>query len=242
MLQVQQAINEIEHFHKVSLENIEATFGWASPAGQLRVRRRGNLISRIANLTPSTRALEIGCGSGVFTERFSKTGVELVAVDISSDLLAAARSRKLSNVVFVEKRFEDLELNESSFDAIIGVSILHHLDLEAALPLIYKLLKPNGVMCFSEPNMLNPEVWLERKFRRFFWYVSPDEIAFVRFQLDHLLQHFGFTEIRIVPFDWLHPLMSKRIMHRMNEIGVFLEQLPIIREFAGSLLISGCRP
>ncbi len=48
-----------------------------------------------ADLKPGLRVLEIGCGTGLFTEMFARTGAHLVAVDISGELLEFAHGRGL---------------------------------------------------------------------------------------------------------------------------------------------------
>lgn len=163
----QRSQHEIEHGRKLAQDDTELLWGWGTPAGRLRAQRRANLIANGAHLQPGIQALEIGCGTGMFTEMFAETGANLVAVDISSDLLEKASKRNLppDKVQFLERRFEDCEV-EAPFDAVIGSSILHHLDLEAALTKIYVLLKPGGIMSFAEPNMLNPQVFIMFKFRR----------------------------------------------------------------------------
>src|SRR6185437_7465720 len=106
---------------------------------------------------------------------------------ISQDLLLRARARDLppAKVQFVEGRFEDCEM-VGLFDAVVGSSVLHHLDLDLAFQNIYRLLRPGGRACFAEPNLLNPQVFAERRLpflRHIFWYVSPDESAFTRWRL-----------------------------------------------------------
>jgi SAM-dependent methyltransferase len=189
------------------------------------------------------RALEIGCGTGLFTELFAATGAHLVAVDISTALLAKARLRGLppARVRFVARPFEDCGLL-GPFDAVIGSSVLHHLDYHRALAQIHDLLKPGGVLAFAEPNLLNPQVFLERKFRRLFPYVSPDETAFVRRRLRRNLRAAGFVDRVIKPIDWLHPAIPALLIKAVSYIGSWLEAVPIIREFSGSLLISARRP
>lgn len=181
-----QAEHEIAHGKKLVEVDPERIWGWGTPAGRLRALRRAEMIANGAGLGPGVRALEIGCGTGIFTEKFAETGTHLVAVDISADLLKRARDRGLSpaRVRFLEKRFEECDV-DGPFDAIIGSSVLHHLILNLALVKIFDLLKPGGRISFAEPNMLNPQIFLERKFRRLhlFWYISLDETAFVRWQL-----------------------------------------------------------
>lgn len=240
-----RAQNEIEHGRKLACEDTEAVWGWGTPAGKLRARRRADLIAEHAGLRAGQLALEIGCGTGLFTECFAASGARVVAVDISPDLLAKARLRNLdeSRVTFFEARFEDAGLH-GPFDAVLGSSILHHLEIRESLRKIYELLKPGGCMSFAEPNMLNPQVWMERRFCHLpmFSYTSPDETAFVRWRLARDLGEAGFTEVRVVPFDWLHPGTPPAAIPLVRNLGLLLERLPLIRELSGSLLISARRP
>jgi hypothetical protein len=90
--------------------------------------------------------------------------------------------------------------------------------------------------------MLNPQVFVERKFRKWFPRISADETAFIRTKLQRVLRESGFENIRIVPFDWLHPATPPRWMPLVQSLGRVLERIPIIREFSGSLLVSARRP
>ena len=235
-----RAEREILHGRHLAGLETETVWGWGTPAGQLRALRRAALIIEGANLSAGHRALEIGCGTGVFTEMFASQGASIVAVDISGELLEKARARNLppGQVTFLEKRFEDCDV-DGPFDAVIGSSILHHLDITGALKNIRRLLKPGGILSFAEPNMLNPQVWLERKFHHLpmFSYTSPDETAFVRWKFARLLQEYGFEEISITPFDWLHPVVPRPLIGTVRGISRLLEILPGVREFSGSLYI-----
>ena len=237
--------HEIAHGLKLAKGYPELVWGWGTPAGRLRALRRAEIISSAAKLGPGVRALEIGCGTGMFTELFSRTGAELLAVDISPDLLVMAQERDLDadRVQFLEKRFEDCDVH-GPFDAVIGSSILHHLDVVLALGKIYSLLKPGGVMSFAEPNMLNPQIALQKNIA---WLKerlgdTPDETAFVRHRFRVLLYQAGFENIEITPFDWLHPATPPSLMRAVARIGRILERIPVVREFAGSLHIWCCRP
>jgi SAM-dependent methyltransferase len=237
------AEHEIHHGELLASKDTELIWGWGTPAGRVRATRRAKLIERGAKLGPNVHVLEIGCGTGIFTEMFSQTGAQIVAVDISPDLLKKAYVRNLpkDTVRFMEKRFEDCDV-DGPFDAVVGSSILHHLELEKALQRIYELLKPGGVISFAEPNMLNPQVFAERKFRKLFPYVSPDETAFVRWTFKGTLQKASFTDIEITPFDWLHPSVPRSLIGLVSVMGRTLETIPFLREFSGSLYIRAIRP
>lgn len=238
--------HEFRHGKMLAALDTETAWGWGTPAGRLRAERRATLIAEGGRLGPDHRVLEIGCGTGTFTEMLAATGCRLTALDISPDLLQKARQRKLpaDRVDFVEGNFETYPFRDQ-FDAVIGSSVLHHLDINRAAPILFRLIKPGGRLCFAEPNMLNPQVFLERKLsfiRPLFWYVSPDETAFVRWSFQRLLVQTGFIDVLIKPFDWLHPSIPYPLIKTVQVMQGVLEKLPLLREFSGSLLISALRP
>ncbi len=237
--------NEINHSRLISDNNSELAWGWDTPAGKVRAIRRAKLIAKQAGLGYGLNVLEIGCGTGLFTEMFCQYGSSIIALDVSADVLKHARLRDLppKQVQFINEPIEEYEPG-ILFHAVIGSSFLHHLDVESALKRIYNLLLPGGKLSLAEPNMLNPQVYLERKLRflPMFWYISPDEIAFVRWKLKRLMEKAGFESIKIQPFDWLHPATPKSQINLVNELGSMAELVPLLREFSGSLLIYGRRP
>jgi 2-polyprenyl-3-methyl-5-hydroxy-6-metoxy-1,4-benzoquinol methylase len=246
-----RAANEIAHGRMLASADMEAMWGWGTPAGQARVRRRAELIIHAAGVGPGRTVLEIGCGTGLFTTHFAATGARVVAIDISPDLLAKAAERGLpaDRVRLEQRRAEDLELADPAiqawaahgFDAVIGSSVLHHLDIPAAIRTSQRLLTPGGRIAFAEPNLLNPQVWMERTFRGWFPYVSRDETAIVRWTLRPQLERAGFSNVVITPFDWLHPSTPPSLIGAVSGAGRALEHIPGVREFAGSVLISASR-
>lgn len=239
-----RADRETRHGQFLAAGGAEELWGWGTPAGRLRASRRAGLVVAGAGLGPGVKALEIGCGTGNFTEFFAAAGATVVAVDISPDLLEIARRRGLppDRVTFLCQRFEDASI-PGPFDAVIGSSVLHHLDIEAALARIHHLLKPGGRMAFAEPNMLNPQIFAERTvLRRLLPQVSPDETAFVRWILRRQLHNAGLRDVRITPFDWVHPAIPVSMISAVSAVGRVIESLPGLREFSGSLLIQARRP
>jgi 2-polyprenyl-3-methyl-5-hydroxy-6-metoxy-1,4-benzoquinol methylase len=236
--------HEIVHGEWLAARDTEKIWGWDTPAGRLRAQRRAKLVAEGAQLKPGDRVLEIGCGTGIFTEIFAASGATIVAVDLSKDLLDKARARNLpgDQVVFVEKPFEECDV-DGPFDAVIGSSVLHHLEIDASLRRILQLLKPGGFLSFAEPNMLNPQVFMERhlQFLPIFAYTSPDETAFVRWSFARKLRSMGFEDVAITPFDWLHPHTPPPLIEAVRAVGKAIENIPLCREFSGSLYIRARR-
>lgn len=238
-----RSFSEKEHA-KYLLENDPIMqWGWGTPAGKLRALRRAELIMQAAHLRRGMKVLEIGCGTGMFTEIFAASGAHIVAVDISPELLTKARERHLpvESVEFVEARFEDCAAL-GPFDAVIGSSVLHHLEFPLALERIFILLKAGGTMSFAEPNYLNPQVWFCLRYRQYFPQFSPDETAFVRWPLCRMLKSVGFENVNIVPFDFLHPAVPQWGIKIVRFLEGFIEKMPLMREIAGSLHIVAHKP
>jgi SAM-dependent methyltransferase len=132
-----------------------------------------------------------------------------------------------------------MDFPDESFDVVFGSSILHHLNLAPALGEIYRVLKIRGGIVFTEPNMLNPQIWLERNIPiiRKLTNNSPDETAFIRWVLKKDLINLGFKNVSIRPFDFLHPFTPDMLIPFISNIGNLVEKIPLVREIAGSLLI-----
>lgn len=71
---------------------------------------------------------DIGCGTGNAAELLASRVADVIAVDQSETMLAAARRRVhgMHNVRFEAGTVESLPLNDASVDAVISVLVLHH--------------------------------------------------------------------------------------------------------------------
>jgi len=235
---------EIEHHRRIA-ENAEFVWNWESPSGRRRAERRAELFVDLGGLRPGCRALELGCGTGVFLEKTARSGATIHGLDLSDELLAKARARLpgSSNITLDQGNAEEMPYPAAEFDTVYGSSVLHHLDLDAALREIHRVLKPGGRMVFAEPNILNPQVALmfHLNLTKEYFGVSPDEMAFSRFRARSAMRRTGFADIRVTPVDFLHPATPETWLSAVTRLGTFLERVPLVREIAGSLLLEGHR-
>lgn len=105
-------------------------------------------------LQPDMQALEFGCGTGKTAIIHAPHVKHILAIDISSKMLSIAKdhaaAEKVENVTFEQNTIENIELQDESFDAVLGLSILHLLDdQEAMIAKIHRILKPGGIFVSS---------------------------------------------------------------------------------------------
>lgn len=231
---------EIRHGEKI-VADAEHYWGWASEAGKVRITRRAALLINKADLPNAKRVLEIGCGTGVFSQHFAATGAQLWALDIYDGFLRIARQKcPGEKLKVVAGDAHNLPLKDGSFDAVVGSSILHHVDVGSTFEEIKRVLKPGGLIAFAEPNMLNPINFFRKNIciAKRISGESPDETAFVRWRISKELKACGFVRISAEPYDFLHPALPLRFIPFFLRLGRMIEKVSLAREIAGSLLIS----
>jgi SAM-dependent methyltransferase len=229
---------EIQHGRFLAKHGAGEIWNWESPAGKRRWARRVKMIG--GHLKPGMTILELGCGTASFTGELARSGAGIVAIDVSPELLEIARANcSAPNVRYEIQNAYALTYSDATFDSVVGSSVLHHLEIEEALREIYRVLRPGGTIYFTEPNMLNPQIaiqknvpWIKRRLGD-----SPDETAFFRWPLRRLLEQTGYGSVQIEPFDFLHPKTPVPLIDPLNALGRFLENMPVVSEFAGSLYI-----
>ena len=233
--------HEIAHGREI-VGRAGEVWNWDSPAGKLRwARRAAMLIDRISN---TEKVLELGCGTGYLTKELVKTGAEVFAIDISASLMEEAKKGiAAANLHFAVDNAYEMSFRDGTFDSVVGSSVLHHLDIRKALAEIGRVLKGGGRIRFTEPNMLNPQIAVEKNipFLKKALHNTPDETAFFRWEMVKLLRESSFTEIAVTPFDFLHPAVPKGAAPFVDRMGRILEAVPLVREIAGSLLIRAIR-
>jgi len=230
--------NEIEHGKYLLAHGAGEVWNWETPAGRIRWARRVKMLT--GHLNQELNVLELGCGTGYFTRELAVTGARITAIDISPDLLEVARAKcSCRNVQFEVQNAYAMTFPNETFDSVVGSSVLHHLEIEAALKEIRRVLKPGGSLYFTEPNMMNPQIAVQKNLSAIKQRLgdSPDETAFFRWPLRRRLERSGFRAVRIEPFDFLHPKIPPSCITAVQNLGRVLEKMPFLREIAGSLYI-----
>jgi ubiquinone/menaquinone biosynthesis C-methylase UbiE len=91
------------------------------------------------------RALDVGCGLGHFAWKLAKRAGAVDAVDVDSTVLSEALViNSADNISYIKADFLSVDLPRASYDAIVSIATIHHMDMEAALEKMKLLLRPSG--------------------------------------------------------------------------------------------------
>ncbi|GAB1262758.1 class I SAM-dependent methyltransferase [Aurantivibrio plasticivorans] len=103
---------------------------------------------------PDWKVFEFGCGTGSTAIVHAPHVGQFLASDISPNMIAIAEEKRiaagLENLSFLEGTLESLALEPNSFDAVLGLNILHLLDnINETVASAYRLVKPGGIFVTS---------------------------------------------------------------------------------------------
>ena len=115
--------------------------------GYSRVTSRALLNA--ARLQPAEEVLDVGCGTGAFEAQVTAAHPHqsLVGVDLSEEMLAAARekNRFAPRARFVQADAHDLPFDDAAFDVVVSASVLHYFtDPATALKEMARVVRPTG--------------------------------------------------------------------------------------------------
>jgi 2-polyprenyl-3-methyl-5-hydroxy-6-metoxy-1,4-benzoquinol methylase len=211
-----------------------------------RFRRRFEKItSLLARMLPATagRALDVGCGTGIFSQYLAHKGWNVTGIDASSEMIEEARNYELrianyelrGKIDFQNYALESFDEVPNSFDLILSLSMLEYVeDDEAAIQTFYELLKPGGLLVVSVPNkagMLRKMEGMVFGIRtvtrgRIFGgrgeYLKFQKRQYTPFELDILMRQFGMKKKRgmflsggLTGPRWLLPMIERRFWAAM---------------------------
>ncbi|MDR2392834.1 MAG: class I SAM-dependent methyltransferase [Treponema sp.] len=90
--------------------------------------------------------LDVGCGTGELTEKLSRYAHEIIAIDVSNNMVQEAQKRNAhEKVTYINIAAEKyLEETDKRFDVIISVAALHHMNEERILEAMKAKLTKKG--------------------------------------------------------------------------------------------------
>lgn len=175
--------------------------------------------------SPAGKTLDAGCGEGVLVEKYRDQGWDMVGVDKNY------AAENIHHGSITEMPFET-----GAFDQVLCLDVLEHLhynDQPLALTEIRRVLKPDGTIIISIPNLAHFTSRLKLMFRgRLLRTASVHHHIGDRpaKEYEELLQEANFQIIkRVGIFPTIPPLYRMVMHHPERSVGLlrFLRKLPI---------------
>jgi ubiquinone/menaquinone biosynthesis C-methylase UbiE len=113
------------------------------------------LITDLLKNVPRTKMLELGCGTGHWTNFFLNKGYKVTATDISDAMLQVAKQKNI-NANFIKANSLEIPFEDNSFDIISSITMLEFVeDQNKVLEEIQRVLKPEGYFILGSLNALS---------------------------------------------------------------------------------------
>lgn len=208
----------------------------------LRLRRRALTLRHCLHILPGEKILELGAGSGLWTEQFStvlRGENPITAAVFDKDLSRSLSSKNLPNTEIVHLTDLESELPLESFDYVIGTEILCQNLYPQTLTALHRLLKPGGQMLFFDKNLWNPRIFCKTILQSIerFWGIANCQVGLSKYQLMKIASHQGFVNIDIIPFNTIYTRLPQLFLPLVKTISFLQEHTPVLSTICDSLYI-----
>jgi ubiquinone/menaquinone biosynthesis C-methylase UbiE len=109
-------------------------------------------VLRVLGDLNGKKVLDIGCGTGRLIPELKKRGAEIVACDLSDEMLSITK-KKYPDIETYKANILELPFNDNEFDLVIAMFVIVHIrDLTPAFDEVYRVLKNKGSFLLSNIN------------------------------------------------------------------------------------------
>lgn len=150
---------------------------------------------------PGVSVLDFACGNGENGIFAAKCGADVTGIDISPEGVENSNTNAAEAGVAAHCRFEVMDgekmtFPDNTFDVAVEYGALHHVDLNAAIAELARVLKPRGEMICVEALRHNPLIH---------WYRKRTPHLRTAWEVDHILgvqdlecarKYFGAVNVR----------------------------------------------
>jgi ubiquinone/menaquinone biosynthesis C-methylase UbiE len=165
------------------------------------------------------RALDVGCGTGANTAVLRAHARDVVGLDFRPEGIATARQQHCGDASFIRGHAARLPFADHVFDVVTALDVLEHVDDEAALDEIVRVLRPGGTIIVSVPAM--PWLWSYR---------DIDAGHRRRYARRGLLELFRQSRLKVRRLNYfqclLFPLVLPRVVSRKSRSARDREDAP----------------
>lgn len=190
-------MSEVHHVAAAGFQAEAATYAAGRPDYPAEIT---DWLQAELGLTPGEHVLDLGAGTGKFTDRLIETGADVVAVEPVAAMRREFAARHPA-VACLDGTARHIPLADASLDAVACAQAFHWFADPEALAEIHRVLKPGGTLGFI-------------------WNVRDESVAWVRavteiitpYEGDAPRFHNGAWK-RVFPAEGFGPLVERRFPH-----------------------------
>ncbi|MDD5237254.1 MAG: class I SAM-dependent methyltransferase, partial [Candidatus Omnitrophica bacterium] len=152
------------------------------------------ILKKLSRFRTTGKILEIGCSTGFFLDEARRLKWDVYGVEMSKWAIDYCKGKlNLENIY--EGTLEEAKLPYNFFDAIVMSDVIEHLyDPRQTLNEVRRILKPDGVLCISTPDI---DSFLSRILKARWWGIQRAHLFyFSRKTLEEMLIASGFKAIK----------------------------------------------
>ncbi|KPK96052.1 hypothetical protein AMJ80_02150 [bacterium SM23_31] len=177
-----------------------------SPIGRIYNKLESQALNRFLPSSHSgEKMLDVGCGTGHFSELFAERGFRVYGIDISAKMVEVAQSKSIPDASFGVADMADLPFPDEYFDIAASIAALEFVEEpERMLQEMIRCIKPGGSVLIAVLNDSSP---LSRKRKRRGSEIFKTAHLFTVKKLKKLLSPLNNVEVRatafVLPWRWL---------------------------------------
>jgi ubiquinone/menaquinone biosynthesis C-methylase UbiE len=191
--------------------------------------------------------LDIGCGTGLFIEKYIGAGGSAVGIDLSQRMIERARLRCATSD-FMIGTGETIPFTDNSFDAVSSLLVFSYLrDPELMLREAFRVLKPCGAIaiCTLGKKLLTrgiPALYLISEKIKVKHVVMKDfgERYYDEGEMYDIFSRAGFTNVRVTWCSFAHINMIDPVFQFARRVEPFVERR--IPQLAYNICVTATKP
>ncbi|HEY2184412.1 MAG TPA: class I SAM-dependent methyltransferase [Xanthobacteraceae bacterium] len=203
---------------------------------------------RLSGLAPGARVIDLGCGSGAFTNLLRRAGYAAAGLDISGKLVALGQ-KKHPGIAFLQGDIERLPFGNGSFDGALLSGVVHHFpDPAHCAAEVFRILRPDGRFVAFDPNRMNPFMWLYRDPGSPFYSsvgVTANERPVVAREVAAVFERAGFAVsshyLAGLAYRYVASKRTRLLLPIYNRVDAMVFGLPVMERFRPFVLTAGVK-
>jgi ubiquinone/menaquinone biosynthesis C-methylase UbiE len=157
-----------------------------------------NLFVKHVQPKKGERAIDMGCGTGEFSNKLNQFGLQVTGLDISEKSIRHCKEKYGESITFETKDIENTGFPDNSVDIIFFGGILHHFpNSEKVFAEAHRILKKGGRVFAFDPNYYNLIIWTYRELLGVQKQKTENEVLMKAEQIKEKLKKANFTEMNV---------------------------------------------